>query len=136
MYYSMNRRGCISISPTDDDNDKPPDLSSVEFCFDCSILRSSQHQIHQLPVVERRKANDDLYPHWKMEPTSTRHYLVQEWKNVTSLLIVIHRIIWYNYVYQGDRDMDLNQKLNAWATQGCHNRILSVIIQPRCKWMR
>jgi hypothetical protein len=31
--------------------------------------------------------------------------------------LTIHRIIWYNFLYHVDRDMDIAPKLYAWATK-------------------
>ncbi len=79
--------------------------------------------------VYRRHANDALYrqissPSKWQKYVALGYYAVDDgavfdldWCAREANPTKMHSIIWYNYLYHIDRDLDIPTKLNAWATQ-------------------
>ncbi len=78
--------------------------------------------------VYRRRANDALYQQIS-SPAKWQKYVTLgyfaiddgaffdlEWSARAASPTKMHSIIWYNYLYHIDRDIDIPTKLNAWAT--------------------
>jgi len=76
-----------------------------------------------------RKDNDDSY-RTSVTPTAWHRYVQlgyyalsdgktfdTEWQSFEESPLRMHRLIWYNYMFHVDRQLDLPLKLNAWATQ-------------------
>ncbi|KAI2503174.1 hypothetical protein MHU86_11277 [Fragilaria crotonensis] len=79
--------------------------------------------------IYRRRANDALYQQIS-SPAKWQKYVTLgyfaiddgaffdlEWSAREVNPTKMHSIIWYNYLYHIDRDIDIPTKLNAWATQ-------------------
>ncbi|KAI2509655.1 hypothetical protein MHU86_4775 [Fragilaria crotonensis] len=114
------------------DPNKPPDLSKPMFKFDRTdwmdppVFKPIDQTLSD--SIYRRRANDALYQQIS-SPAKWQKYVTLgyfaiddgaffdlEWSaqvNPTKM----HSIIWYNYLYHIDRDIDIPTKLNAWATQ-------------------
>jgi hypothetical protein len=115
------------------ENPDPVNLNSQKFRFDTT----EWHDPPPLAItsktenewIYRRKANDELYKQYGTATTWHRYITLgyyalndgmqfdKEWQAMTDQPIKMHRIIWYNFLYQVDRDMDIAPKLNAWATK-------------------
>ena len=78
-------------------------------------------------LIVRKQTNDEIYR--SMHPATDWHRYTQlgyyavedgndfdiEWKAMSVDPLRIHRLIWYNYLYHIDREMDIPPKLHAWA---------------------
>jgi hypothetical protein len=109
------------------------DLSSATFRFNTKLWFEAPEYGASDPndkgLMQRRQENDELYrskgnaTKWNRFTTLAYYALDdgmkfdKEWTNFESEPLTIHRIIWYNYMYHIDRDMDVVPKLNAWANQ-------------------
>ena len=116
------------------------DLSSATFRFDTNLWFEAPEYGASDPndkeLSYRRQANDNAYrttgnaTKWNRFTTLAYYALDdgmqfdKEWEKFETDPIIIHRIIWYNYMYQMDRDMDVVPKLNAWANQIAHPYLL------------
>ena len=116
------------------------DLSSATFRFETNLWFEAPEYGASDPndkgLSYRRQANDNAYrttgnaTKWNRFTTLAYYALDdgiqfdKEWENFETDPLIIHRIIWYNYMYQMDRDMDVVPKLNAWANQIAHPYLL------------
>ena len=116
------------------------DLSSATFRFNTKLWFEAPEYGASDPndkgLMHRRQANDELYrskgnaTKWNRFTTLAYYALDdgmkfdEEWKKFDREPLTIHRIIWYNYMYHVDRDMDVVPKLNAWANQIAHPYLL------------
>ena len=118
-----------ALPPTHDHN--APDLQHVLLSFETTewsnpptVNLSKETSINDSNI---KKANDEMY---------RRLHTATEWNRYTTLgffavndgmdvdiewraqlvdPLRVHRLIWYNYLYHIDRDMDVPQKLDTWA---------------------
>ena len=121
-----------TASPPDPVTPHVHDLSSAVFRFDTKLWFEAPEYRASDPndkeITYRRKANDNIYrttgnpTNWNRF-TTLAYYAMddgmkfdKEWKNIDTDPTNIYRIIWYNYTYHTDRDMDIVPKLKAWAT--------------------
>ena len=115
------------------DPNKPPDLSKPMFKFDRTdwmdppVFKPIDQTLSD--SIYRRRANDALYQQIS-SPAKWQKYVTLgyfaiddgaffdlEWSAREVNPTKMHSIIWYNYLYYIDRDIDIPTKLNAWATQ-------------------
>ena len=116
------------------------DLSSATFRFDTNLWFEAPEYGASDPndkeLIYRRQTNDNTYrttgnaTKWNRFTTLAYYALDdgmkfdKEWEKFETDPLIIHRIIWYNYMYHVDRDMDVVPKLNAWANQIAHPYLL------------
>lgn len=115
------------------DPNKPPDISKPMFTFertdwmDPPVFKPTDPTLSD--SIYRRRANDSLYQQIS-SPAKWQKYVTLgyfaiddgaffdlEWSARAASPTKMHSIIWYNYLYHIDRDMDIPAKLNSWATQ-------------------
>lgn len=111
----------------------PPDMTHPRFSFDINEWLPSPVLYGRTPDekedIYRRRANDALFRQ-NATPEAWHRYVTlgyyavddgqifeQEWNRSTENPVRIHQLIWYNYLYHIDRDMDIPPKLDSWATQ-------------------
>ena len=117
------------------------DISEARFRFDTKLWFEAPDfgasDPNDKELFYRRQANDNLYrstgnpTKWNRFTTLAYYALDdgmkfdKEWEKIDTDPHMIHRIIWYNYMYHIDRDMDVVPKLNAWANQISHHYLLA-----------
>ena len=87
-------------------------------------------------IVARRNANHAVYRQIGTATTWLRYLTLgyyafddavlfdREWSKWTTDPTTIHRIIFYNYLYQVDRDIQISHKLDIWANKISHPYLL------------
>ena len=111
----------------------PPDISKPIFKFERNDWMDppvfTQIDPNLTDSVYRRQANDALYRQIS-SPSKWQKYVTLgyfaiddgavfdlEWSAREANPTKMHSIIWYNYLYHIDRELDIPTKLNAWAIQ-------------------
>ena len=127
---------------TPPDPDTPPiyDISEARFRFDTKLWFEAPEfgasDPNDKELFYRRQANDNVYRN-NRNPTKWNRFTTlayyamddgmnfdREWEKIDNEPRTLHRIIWYNYMYHIDRDMDVVPKLNAWANLISHPYLL------------
>ena len=115
--------------PTHDPN--MPDLQHAQLTFDTiEWVETPIHVSTDTDENSRKTTNDEIYrsmhtaKEWHRY-TVLGYYAVEdghnfdiEWRARTVNPLRLHRLIWYNYLFHIDREMEiLPKKLNAWAME-------------------
>ena len=114
--------------PTHDPN--MPDLQHAQLTFDTiEWVETPIHVSTDTDENSRKTTNDEIYrsmhtaKEWHRY-TVLGYYAVEdghnfdiEWRARTVNPLRLHRLIWYNYLFHIDREMEIPKKLNAWAME-------------------
>ena len=111
------------------------DISGSQYLFDATewvdppMLVFDDDDPDSKEVVCRRNANDSVYRRQFSTMKTWQRYVTlgyyaledgslfdMDWRYKESNPLRMHRMIWYNYMYHVDRDLDLPPKLDVWAT--------------------
>jgi hypothetical protein len=117
-----------AIPPTHDPY--MPDLQHTQLTFDTTEwVETPIHVSTDTDANTRKTTNDEIYcsmhtaKEWHRY-TILGYYAVEdghdfdiEWRARTVDPLRLHRLIWYNYLYHVDREMEIPKKLNAWAME-------------------
>ena len=143
-----------ALPPTHDHN--APDLHHVLLSFETTEW--SNPPTHgsngnlSIEELDKKKMNDEMYRRFHTATdwnryTTLGYFAVDdgdefdiEWRAQSVDPLRLHRLIWYNYLYHIDRDMDVPQKLDTWAIQVSRPYILENHIKSltmntlQCAW--